>query len=260
MRRRDRRADLGGTSGGAGAGLAEGGQGGAPDLGMRRMQSGHVRNRYAKFVIVGIAAFVVVQCTAIVAGYVIVDRDVYRGMTSGSGNYANGSKPRSHLPSNYQSGAWEETDRFHLGFDIRTILIWPQWPEEDGHRYIFESQYYMGWPCPFLYGSSVEQGLGRHRGPVIRHSLVPLYVRQLSKGNIYDLVEMAIPFGVQWVGLAIDAAVSAVLGATFLFAFGGLRCMRSCLRRRAGRCPRCGYPIGVGDVCPECGESTAACP
>jgi hypothetical protein len=67
----------------------------------------------------------------------------------------------------------------------------------------------------------------------------------------------ALPLRPIWWGLAID---TTIYGAVWLALIGGAGVVRRGVRRRCGRCPRCGYDlVGLRDVvCPECGAGVLA--
>ena len=54
-----------------------------------------------------------------------------------------------------------------------------------------------------------------------------------------------------WAGLVADTSLYGLVAAGFVF---GIPVTRAAVRRRAGGCPACGYPRGVGDRCTECGR------
>lgn len=53
-------------------------------------------------------------------------------------------------------------------------------------------------------------------------------------------------------GFAADAAIYTFLAMTL---FELPAAIRRLIRRRRGRCPRCGYPIGASPLCSECGQA-----
>lgn len=55
-----------------------------------------------------------------------------------------------------------------------------------------------------------------------------------------------------WFGLAVN---SMFYGGSLHFAAFGVGRIRRARRRRRGCCEACGYPIGVGPVCSECGAA-----
>ena len=64
------------------------------------------------------------------------------------------------------------------------------------------------------------------------------------------LWNMHLPLKIVWFGFLINTVVyaAAILGLVAV-----PRSLRSFLRIRAGRCPRCGYPAGAASACSECG-------
>ncbi|MEE9128511.1 MAG: hypothetical protein V3T84_00710 [Phycisphaerales bacterium] len=63
-----------------------------------------------------------------------------------------------------------------------------------------------------------------------------------------------LPYRPIWLGLIVNT----LLYATVLIAIMSMwAVMRSKLRLRRGRCPNCKYPIGVSEVCTECGVELA---
>ncbi len=63
-----------------------------------------------------------------------------------------------------------------------------------------------------------------------------------------------LPLRPEWPGFAANTIAFAGLWWVALF---GTREWRRSRRRRVGRCIQCGYPIGVSDVCTECGNPVA---
>jgi len=65
--------------------------------------------------------------------------------------------------------------------------------------------------------------------------------------------EFRLPLSPMWIGMLAD---SAIFGIVVWLLLAGWSSGRRWLRRRSGRCPRCGYDragLAVGAVCPECG-------
>lgn len=59
-----------------------------------------------------------------------------------------------------------------------------------------------------------------------------------------------LPVRPRWGGLALDVLL---FGLVPWAAFCGWRDLRRVQRHRRGRCEGCGYPVGVSDLCTECG-------
>lgn len=75
----------------------------------------------------------------------------------------------------------------------------------------------------------------------------------LKDGSVLEPLSMQVlPYGPMWSGLLANVAVWSAGWCVLLF---GLSTMRSLVRRRRGRCPRCGYDLAhsPSDACPECG-------
>lgn len=84
-----------------------------------------------------------------------------------------------------------------------------------------------------------------------------LHVPQWLRAEPFDSklrIERVFPYRIIWAGLAVDVVVFApLIGAASYFVGVVVRARR----RRAGRCPSCGYSrVGLEQVlpCPECGQ------
>ena len=67
-------------------------------------------------------------------------------------------------------------------------------------------------------------------------------------------ISAELPYRPLWWGLTVDVIVWAV--GLWSFAFVG-SALRNKIRKRRGVCPTCNYPIGVSEVCTECGVELA---
>jgi hypothetical protein len=97
-----------------------------------------------------------------------------------------------------------------------------------------------------------------------------LYEREVDSGirlegtHLVGVLPRALPYSMIWPGFAIDTLFYAAIWLTLFFGIvGGKRA----IRRKRGRCPRCGYDLrgqrhqgteprrheGLGAGCPECG-------
>jgi hypothetical protein len=99
-----------------------------------------------------------------------------------------------------------------------------------------------GWPCRCVWcvweaPELTELGAG------VKRVLIP------RRPSTEALV---IPYWFLWPGLAADSAFYATVVASLYF---GPTAVRGVLRRRRGRCPRCGYDLkhNLAAGCPECG-------
>lgn len=108
-----------------------------------------------------------------------------------------------------------------------------------------------GWPWPCLEGASwfLMRATSPPSSPeLVDQRLIPV---DLGSGNRF------IPTRPILAGLILDSIVMAAILGTIRVVPSAMRGARSLLRRRAGRCPTCGYP-GFAVRCPECGSRTHA--
>lgn len=136
-------------------------------------------------------------------------------------------------------------------------------------RVVRMAEHAFGWPLPMLSFSEVhlpdpgkdttirtlrrigvdESGFARHEWTVAR--ILNMRTFAASAGVFMAPTRLLITF----------AAINSVLyGVAWLLVFAVLigvpRTIRRALRRRAGRCVKCGYDLraGTSPVCPECGR------
>lgn len=102
-----------------------------------------------------------------------------------------------------------------------------------------------GWPARCLDGGWWLN----HEGMRDYHDAVRIDLSEYSWVTPYSTF---IPIGVKWLGLCIDTLFYAAVLWTLFFAPAFLRRV---VRRRKGRCLRCGYDLRASDgaPCPECG-------
>ena len=95
-----------------------------------------------------------------------------------------------------------------------------------------------------------DAAIGRRRLTTEPGAKIPIW-----RGHFSRPWGVVIPLGLHWPGMIANVLVYAV----GLWLIG--RCLgatRRAIRRRRGRCPACGYPLGVSPVCTECGAVLAA--
>lgn len=80
-------------------------------------------------------------------------------------------------------------------------------------------------------------------------TVLPFHAIELSVDN--RELRTAIPLHPIFAGFAINTFFYATI--LWLFVRGPV-VLRRVVRRRRGRCPACGYPVGVSAVCTECGQ------
>ena len=103
-----------------------------------------------------------------------------------------------------------------------------------------------GWPRPCLEG--VTWFLMRATSPPSSPEIVDEGLSPIDLGNGARLIPTRLIMG----GLIVDSIVMATVFAGFGRIPSATRRIRGVFRRRAGRCPTCGYP-GLEVRCSECG-------
>ncbi|MFO0828759.1 MAG: hypothetical protein U0572_11515 [Phycisphaerales bacterium] len=106
-----------------------------------------------------------------------------------------------------------------------------------------------GWPFYAFHGGGVQYppagAINDERAPSVR--TLPSWIP--SRQNHAPSIAVA-PL---WRGLALDLAFWSL--SAFL-ATQAIRSVRTTVRRRAGRCIECGYPVrAISAICPECGSA-----
>ena len=111
-----------------------------------------------------------------------------------------------------------------------------------------------GWPLPCLarhtrlsFGKNIPSGYGFAAGQEERGLVVPP-----QNGMFAGLRELRLPIEPVWPGFAVNTFFyAAIVWSLTLGPFTA----RRIIRRKRGRCIKCGYDLGHADhrVCPECG-------
>lgn len=122
-------------------------------------------------------------------------------------------------------------------------------------------EYQFGWPLPAI-GGQIHTAMCSYMGgnEQLLSDTEHLYVSDgflVLWGNASDVVfrdndAVAIPLRPVWIGATIDILV---FGIVYFITFCVAGNVRTYLRRRSGKCVRCGYAlVGTRSVgCPECG-------
>lgn len=118
-----------------------------------------------------------------------------------------------------------------------------------------------GWPmCSFR--GFVSGGL---KGPFNSKQVPPLYkqlpqhelgVIAIERSVSNTTMNRYLPYMPIWFGLIVNTLVYAILILAIMWILLTVRAMR---RLRRNLCPHCKYPIGVSDVCTECGYDLKSC-
>ncbi len=137
--------------------------------------------------------------------------------------------------------------------------FWPTWvpqPSAGGPAYRETSGRAAGWPWPCLHSTrtqTTDQSAPRSSG-----SLRLLESTQYTTRGSYssDPERGSVPLLPIWPGLIGNTVIFAAPWALLFF---GAPALRATIRRRRGRCVRCGYPrtsLASSTPCPECGHTT----
>jgi hypothetical protein len=152
------------------------------------------------------------------------------------------------------------------GWD-RNVALWPApatWPAPTPHK--------EPWPAPERYDISTRLGLRHDRAAAAPGGTKRLQMEAWRWGWPRPVYERLImwwdwddpamkgpdptpPTRVIWSGVGLNPVIVGLpvwLALCVPLAIGRLRRGR---RRRAGRCVWCGYPVGIGPVCTECGRA-----
>ena len=103
---------------------------------------------------------------------------------------------------------------------------------------------YAGWPAMSLGGTSRMTQKGIHSP----------FVFYLPEGLREQVEYFVVPLRPQWPGFAINTLLYG--GVPWLLVCGPFE-LRRYRRRKRGLCVYCAYPIGMSDVCTECGRAVA---
>lgn len=160
------------------------------------------------------------------------------------------------------AGVLEETSAEYVGLGWRQRRLWepsmdvPQGPMPIGlwRRPKVASAFrtYCGWPLYCLYGEQWTRYIDRGE----RSETIYRYASALpvESGMVARESARILPLRPIWLGFVID---TAFFGGILWLATRGPFVLRRVIRRRCGRCPGCGYPVGTSAVCTECGEAPA---
>jgi len=109
----------------------------------------------------------------------------------------------------------------------------------------------MGWPMRSLVG---EQRIVPGKPPWFLVGAIEAGQLSLSWPASVSrplMVSRLLPLRPVWSGLVVNTLIYALVAwCAWMLARAGRRCRR----RRRGRCPGCGYPIGASCRCSECGQ------
>jgi len=111
--------------------------------------------------------------------------------------------------------------------------------------------YVFGWPARCLWGGftgSPDAWMDSHL--VSTHRAILLW-SDLYPGT--PQLARVIPWAPHWPGLALNTALFAPAWFVLMLLVLGPVRLRSAHRLARGRCPRCNYPLGGAERCPECG-------
>jgi hypothetical protein len=119
-----------------------------------------------------------------------------------------------------------------------------------------------GWPCCSLEGerwmdpaANISNGKIREFSQLYdNHGLLSLPLGRrwiiIGRGGNKTTLPSLLPFRPAWPGFAIDTLLFGLFAWCIVF---GPFALRRVVRRRRGRCERCGYPRGPSGRCSECG-------
>jgi hypothetical protein len=111
-----------------------------------------------------------------------------------------------------------------------------------------------GWPMRSFRGFVSGGLLDPNHSQTLLFPLQELSViareRPFGKGTL----PRYLPYGPLWLGLIVNTLLYATVLIVIMWMW---YVMRSRLRLRRGLCPTCKYPIGVSEVCTECGVELA---
>ena len=120
---------------------------------------------------------------------------------------------------------------------------------EAGPMIVFQKTQACGWPCAALTWSWYTEGPDPS-APVLTELRSGIRAGGQSPGMFAP--EKVLPLRPVWPGFAVNTFFYSVL---LWLPYGGPSVLRRQIRRRRGRCPKCGYDLR-GDLaagCPECG-------
>jgi hypothetical protein len=105
----------------------------------------------------------------------------------------------------------------------------------------------FGWPMKCMSWTELNSA----RGMMAMWN--PEEVQGMVEVSVTDALTVKLPVRPMWTGMVVNVAV---LGASVGVMWWGVGLARRWVRRRRGRCLRCGYVLGgvSGGLCPECGE------
>jgi len=137
-----------------------------------------------------------------------------------------------------------------------SVPRWAPWPNRQPAQYSDEpTLIYVaaGWPLKCVSAKCFDYG--RWPGAVRSKQKVntpPAWTNAIAvrdRGGVAFRVQV-LPYGPIWSGLGANVVFYAIL--LWLLFLGPVVLVRR-LRLRRHRCPSCGYPVGVSEVCTECG-------
>ncbi len=88
------------------------------------------------------------------------------------------------------------------------------------------------------------------RGGLVRWRAITVNGQAIS----VDMVRDSLPLVPHPLGFAANALVFAIIASAAVRLFASIATSRRRARSRAGLCAACGYPLGVSEICTECGR------
>lgn len=159
------------------------------------------------------------------------------------------------LPERLKSPAFYATqfEVATVGFEVREVHLHRDWIQSGPGRWTTDME-------PFAVRIQSGVPMRSMRDWLIKDNVGPVHIvgtRKSIHGVTIQRGQRHLPLWPIWPGFAINTFFYAAL----MWGFGSLvgALARRC-RLRRGQCGKCGYPIGVSEVCTECGASVKVTP